>query len=89
MTIYGKTNVDWALTLAQMSRATGLPPLALYSYGKLIWMAIDDPVQNLSGHWRQYNGEADLNAVSMANDLVGDDISFTDMFPGVDCSCKR
>jgi len=52
-------------------------------------MAIDNPVQNLKGHWRQYNGEADLNAVSMANDLVVDNISFTDMFPDIQCGCKK
>jgi RHS repeat-associated protein len=90
-TIYGTTNVDWALTLAQMSNATHAPPLSLYAYGKLYWMLVDDPMQNIGGHWRQYNGEEDMNAVSMANDMVSGKVNFTDMFPaftGVNCGCK-
>lgn len=88
-TVYGVTDVDWALTLTDYGMASGLPPSVLYPVGKGVWTMVDAPWKNFNGHRKEFYGEAERNAMRMAEDLIANNRPFSSMFPGTSCSCKR
>ena len=98
-TIYGKTDVDWALTLAEMSNAKSLNipftnykiqprPWVLYHVGKIVWAVTDEGGKHFKSHMSMYRDESELNAIKMANDLVTNKKKFSEMFDVGDCKCK-
>jgi RHS repeat-associated protein len=98
-TIYGKTDVDWALTLAEMSngQSTSIPftnykiqprPWTLYHVGKIVWAVTDEGGKHFKSHMSMYRDESELNAIKMANDLITNKKKFSEMFNVGDCKCK-
>ena len=80
-TIYGWTDIDWALTLAHASYESGMPPELLYNTGKIYWALTDEGRKYFKEHMRAYRGQPELNAIKMANALVEDEKEFAEFFP--------
>ena len=88
-TVYGATDIDWALTLADHGMASGVSPTILYPFGKAFWSMVDEPWKNFGGHMSQFYSPAEVNAIRMAKDLMANSQSFRSMFPDTSCTCKR
>jgi len=87
-TIYGNTDIDWALTLAEMSDGT-VSPSILYPVGKTFWSVVDEGGRHFKSHMRNMYSTEEKNAILMAKALIDGSANFTSMFPGIDCSCER
>lgn len=86
-TIYGNTDIDWALTLAEMSDGT-LSPSILYPVGKTFWSVVDEGGRHFKSHMRNMYSTEERNAILMAKALIDGSADFNSMFPGIDCSCE-
>lgn len=93
-TIFGDTDIDWALTLAAVHKKTfGIIPIeTLYVAGKAVWavgntaLKIESDKSRLDilkGHWNAFMAEEELNAISMAKELTKEKgMKFSDMLGG-------
>jgi len=83
-TIYGDTDIDWALTLERFADLTNVPPSVAYLYAKPGWSIFDsifDPNVGIFDHLDQYYSEEEINAIEMATDLWIGLVKFKDCFP--------
>ncbi|WP_224543685.1 SpvB/TcaC N-terminal domain-containing protein [Mesorhizobium sp. CA16] len=81
----GRTDLDWALTLAYYSEKSFLPPSVLYPVGKTLWafrnaVTKEESTKSfwgtLKGHWNAAYGNEESNSIRMAEKLLNNEIKF-------------